>query len=126
MASGRMIRALLVPVHPSAPALVGWIDAGFPEYRDAVGAMVEGLSTVLQYDSDALIFINDSSLINGMDVNLRVTSYVFEYSEAARNGRTRECHPGTEDVRGPVVMLGAALTDVPQHLVDHFAAREVT
>jgi hypothetical protein len=97
-------------------------DGGF-KYSPALRRLMGGLVTNLSYDHDAVVHIRDSSQINGVSPNLRVTRYIFSESHVAKEGTTQERHPGTYNRRGPVVKTGFPMPDVPQRLIEYFAAR---
>lgn len=119
-------RVLYIPENTNLPALhFSIITAnGALKTSDALRQLMGGSVTHLRYDEDALMYIHDSSLINGMRRNARVTAYAFRDSYAAKRGIAQKVNAGAEPICGPVVMAGYPSEDVPKRLIEYFDAEE--
>src|SRR5689334_9936408 len=83
-----------------------------------------GIPSLATYSRDSRVVVDDQGFAKGLPVNPRATRWMRTESDAAKQGRMRNAPPDYVLV-GDVALVGSdgpELTDVPQHLVDHFGA----
>jgi hypothetical protein len=122
---GDSMKALLIPADPTRRVETVEIN-GTDDLRKHLG----GIPEPTRYDSDALMFVDDSGRINGKAMNARATDYIKQESEAASQDLAGQGDP-SYGLFGDVVVVGdggfAGLRDVPDRLVTRFAPQpEVT
>lgn len=118
-----MTRALLVPVQPDHPVeiieLASDMSARITQMQELIGGWVERAV----YDLDATLFVDEEGVLKGQAPNIRVNTYVWGHSHAAKlNGRSLT-NPGPP-LCGTAILTGRdeddEICDVPDRLVTLF------